>query len=121
MDPDSLDVILADFIEEEYADSPSDSSQQKIRNLIAMLAIEDFLFLGDLHLQPYGASIAGFITRRAKTAKNIAQNQFLPIACPATITILMDLRAHSTLSLSFFSISELRVITHDLHVSHSIF
>lgn len=63
---------------------------------------EDILFPGDLRLQPYGPTTAGLLVRNPKTAKHIAQKQFVPVACPATITLIMNLRACSNLSLSVF-------------------
>lgn len=66
------------------------------------LTWDDILFLGDLWFQHYGLATAGLLVRNAKTAMHIAQKQFIPISCPAAITLLMDLRSRSSLDLPVF-------------------
>lgn len=63
---------------------------------------EEVLFPGDLRLLPYVSATAGFLICNAKTAQHIAQKQLVTIECPAEITLLMDLRAHSSSAISVF-------------------
>lgn len=72
------------------------------RSELFSLTCQDVLFPGDARLQPCCACKAGVLIRNAKTAQKVSQKQFAPVACPATIRLLMDLRAQSFLYLSVF-------------------
>lgn len=64
------------------------------------LTCNDILYTSDLRLQPYGQGTLRMLVENPKATLHIAQQQFVPFLCPAAITILMDLRSHTSLSLS---------------------
>lgn len=66
------------------------------------LTWEDVLLPGDVRLEPHGLDTGGILVRNAKKVLQIAQKQFVPITCPAAITLLMNLRANSELHILVF-------------------
>lgn len=71
----------------------------------------------DLRLQPYGVETAGILVRNPKTALHIAQQQFVPVPCPATITLLMNLRSRTATSYPVFynlSYASYRILFRDV-------
>lgn len=69
---------------------------------LSSLTWEDVLFPADLRLQPYGDSTTGILIRSAKTAQHIVQKKFIPVACPAAITLLTDFRTQSNNTMQGF-------------------